>query len=143
MSICPYDQLESGLVPYWMPRSDRSQLELFSLLRDKAGRGARVRESYTAESIREWLRDEYEIALESRPDVETLKDSMRACGALLLQSKHTFGETGVELPRGIVEEVLGWTRDSDEDDVAVLLDSAGAGKTVVMRDVLTSLESEG
>lgn len=142
ISISPHDQLENVLV-YWMPQSDRSQLELFSLLRDKAGRGARVRESYTAESIREWLRDEYKIVLESRPDVETLKDSMRACGALLLQSKHTFGETGVELRRGIVEEILGWTRSSDEDNVAVLLDSAGAGKTVIMRDVLTSLESEG
>jgi len=142
ISISPHDQLESGIVPYWMPKSNRSQLELFSLLRDKAGRGARVRESYTAESIRECLRDEYEIVLESRPDVETLKDSMRACGALLLQSRHTFGETGIELPRGIVEEILVWTRNSDEDNVAVLLDSAGAGKTVVMRNVLTSLESE-
>lgn len=143
ISISPHDQLESGIVPYWMPKSNRSQLELFSLLRDKAGRGARVRESYTAESIREWLRDEYEIVLESHPGVETLKDSMRACGALLLQSRHTFGETGIELPRDIVEEILSWTRNSDEDNVAVLLDSAGAGKTVVMRDVLTSLESEG
>lgn len=31
ISICPYDQLESGLVPYWIPQSNRSQLELLRL----------------------------------------------------------------------------------------------------------------
>jgi len=143
VSILPNDLLESVIVPHWIPRSNRTQIELFSILRDKAGQGAKFRDSYTAESIREWLWGDYEITFQSRPDVETLKSSMRACGALLLQSKHTFGETGIELRRGIVEEVLSWIRGSDDENVAVLLDSAGTGKTVIMREVLTSLEFEG
>jgi hypothetical protein len=82
------------------------------------------------------------IDLTTPPDVASLRTSVRLCGAVLRQHKSTFGSTGSHLPRGVVEEIVAWARGtSDEKNAAVLLDSAGMGKTVVMRDVLGALEA--
>lgn len=77
-------------------------------------------------------------------DIETLRTQVKACGALLRQHKHTIANTDEHLPREIVEEIVAWIQDPPEDQqVAMLVDQAGMGKTVVMRDVLYALESLG
>jgi len=78
------------------------------------------------------------------PDIGALRDAVEKCSALLRQHKHTIANTGEHLPREVVEEIVAWAQDPPkEQNVAMLLDQAGMGKTVVMRDVLCVLEELG
>jgi hypothetical protein len=87
------------------------------------------------------LLKEADIHIAAPPDVASLRVSVRLCGAVLRQHKSTLGNTGPHIPRSVVEEIVAWSRGaSDEGTAAVLLDSAGMGKTVVMRDAQGALE---
>jgi hypothetical protein len=136
--------IEQSMVPYWMPESNKPRWSLFSLLRDRVGGEARRRGWFTSRPLRESLRTRDKVLLVSPPDIGDLRASVEACGTLLKQHKHTFGNTERRLERGIVSEIVGWAQEApDKDNVAVLLDGAGMGKTVVMRDVLCGLEDAG
>src|SRR5215207_1135366 len=137
----PLQHIEQSMIPYWMPKTNIPQRSLFSLLRDRVGGEARVRGWFTSRALRESLQSRDQVLLVSPPDIGDLRASVRACGALLKQHKHTFGNTERRLERGIVGEIVRWAQEApDKDNVAVLLDGAGMGKTVVMRDVLRRLE---
>ncbi len=136
-------QIERDMAPYWMPQSDQQPITLFSLLRDRVGGEARHRGSFTSNSLHEFLAAN-DISLTAPPDLDVLCHSVRECGALLRQHKYTIGSTGKHLKRAVVEEIVAWAREtSAENSVAMLLDQAGMGKTVVMRDALCALENTG
>jgi hypothetical protein len=144
VEVWSLQHIEQSMVPYWMPESNKPRWSLFSLLRDRVGGEARHRGWFTSRPLRECLRTRDEVLLVSPPDIGELRASVRACGSLLKQHKHTFGNTERRLERGIVGEIICWAQEApDKDNVAVLLDGAGMGKTVVMRDVLCGLEDEG
>lgn len=144
VEVWPLQHIEQSMVPYWMPESNKPRWSLFSLLRDRVGGEARRRGWFTSRPLRESLRTRDEVLLVSPPDIGNLRESVRACGALLKQHKHTFGNTERRLEPGIVGEIVRWAQEApDKDNVAVLLDGAGMGKTVVMRDVLCGLEDAG
>jgi len=143
VEIWSLEQVERDLAPFWMPRSDRAPGELFRLLRDRVGGKARHRDSYTAEALRASLAAEGTPLIEP-PDIESLREAVRGCGALLRQHKCSIGRTGRHVGRDVVGEILAWAAQAATGDrVAMLLDRAGMGKTVVTRDVLCALEDAG
>ena len=78
-------------------------------------------------------------------DIESLKTAVYQCSALLRQQKNTFADTDFHVPREEVDQIVDWLLEDGETNknVAMLLDQAGMGKTVVMRDVLDKLEANG
>lgn len=135
--------IEDTLLPYWMPDSDALSMAVFGLLRDQVASEAARRGSFTASSVRQFL-EESGLGLRVPPDLDGLRSSVESCGALLRQHKANFGNTGPHIRRGVVDEIVAWAREtSDRENTAVLLDSAGMGKTVVMRGALEALETAG
>ncbi len=147
VEVWPLEHVEQSMVPYWMPGSNRPKRSLFSLLRDRVGGKARRRGWFTSAPLRESLRTRDEVVLHTPPEIADLRESVMACGAMLKQHKRTFGGTGVRLERGVVGEIVRWAQEAPDeegkDEVAVLLDGAGMGKTVVMGDILRGLEDAG
>lgn len=143
--IWPPAEIERFVVPGAMPASDRPAVELFRLLRDYAGEKARFRGTCTAEDVLAFLdHGGSGVRLIEPPDLEAVRDSVRSCGALLRQHPHTFASTRVHIPRAVVGEIAAWLESPPgQDTVGLLLDHAGGGKTVVMRDVLDALETQG
>ncbi len=137
-------EIERDLVPYWVPPTDRLQIELFRLLRDRVGGEARQRGTPTAEKVRASLAAEGNVVFVTQPGLDELREQVRACGAGLRQHKHSFGNTGRHLKRDITDSLVAWagraSTHGSQDNVAILLDQAGMGKTVVMHDVLLALE---
>jgi hypothetical protein len=75
---------------------------------------------------------------------EELKACVKACGAILQQHKHTFGNTDKHIRRTVIDDIICWAeKATGEDNLAFLLDQAGMGKTIVARDVLLELEGNG
>ena len=141
VEIWPLQHIEDALISTWMPESNVTPKALFGLLRDHAAKEAGRRGRFTSSSLRQLL-GESEIQITAPPSVAGLRASVRSCGAILRQHKSTLGNTGRHIPRGVVGEIVAWALDaSDEGNAAVLLDSAGMGKTVVMRDALETLEA--
>lgn len=143
VEIWSLTQIERDMVPHWMPPSNVLPIGLFRLLRDRVGGSARYRGAFDSASLRESLEAEG-TSLEIPPDIETLRVSVSGCGSLLRQHKYTFAGTGRHLKRRVVDEIIEWAQGASfEDRVAMLLDQAGMGKTVVARDVLCGLDDLG
>lgn len=139
----PLAHIERDLVPHWVPPADRPAPAVFRLLRDRVGGAARVRGTFEARPLRAALALDG-VTFAAAPDVHALRAAVRACGGLLRQHKATLGETHVHVPRAVAGEIAAWALDPQvERRVGLLLDHAGRGKTVVMRDVMLALEARG
>lgn len=147
VNIWLLEHIEQSMVPDHIPDSNRPKWSLFRLLRDRVGGEARRRGWFTSAALRKSLRTEDEVLLAVPPDAADLRESAKACGTLLKQHKHTFGDTGLSLERAVVGDIFHWALEGPDeegiDNVAVLLDGAGMGKTVVMSDVFRMLEGAG
>ncbi len=133
--------IEDYEVTRHIPLSNRSQSEIFSLLRDKVGGEARRKGTFTREQLCLEL-SETSVEIAAQPSVETLRQTVKMSGATLKGYKNNFGTTKIHLERGITAEIVQWTQgEIFENNFAVLLDQAGMGKTVVAQDVLLGLES--
>lgn len=144
VTIRDLEEIESTMVPEWMPSSNVSSLDLFQKLRDFVGGEARNRGFYTPAKIRAQLEDGGSIRLLSLPDITDLHTAIKACSAPLRLHRHTFAATGRSIKHDVVDDIIAWIQHSTEDNrLAVMLDQAGMGKTVVARDVLLGLEENG
>ena len=144
VDIWPLEYIERHLIHIWMPASNKTIKELFRLLRDRVGGAARRRRSFTADKLRTDLATEESVRFEAQPDLDELREVIKSCSAGLRQHKYTFANTGKHIERQIVGELVTWVRGSTgSENVAMLLDQAGMGKTVVSRDVLRALEDAG
>jgi ATPase family associated with various cellular activities (AAA) len=144
VDIWPLDYIERHLIHIWMPASNKSIKELFRLLRDRVGGAARRRRSFTADRLQNDLAAEDRVRFEAQPDSDELREIIKSCSAGLRQHKYTFANTGKHIERQIVGELVKWVHNSTpSENVAMLLDQAGMGKTVVARDVLRALEDAG
>lgn len=147
VEIRPLEDIERDMVPYWIPTSNKSQIELFRLLRDRVGGAGRKRGTFTADVLQLSLASESNIEFIIQPSLDDLREIVRACGSGLKQHKYNFGNTGVHLKRTVVATITTWAlqapRGDVKDNVSILLDRAGMGKTVVARDVLLDLEEAG
>lgn len=140
----PLSQVEGDWLPHWMPLASVEAHTLFRLLRDRVGSEARHRGTFTAPVLRANLQANNQVTFRVAPDMEALRAAVRGCGALLRLHKATIGRTGLHVSRGVVDEIADWALDPGvECRVGLLLDHAGRGKTVVMRDILAALEARG
>lgn len=138
-------QIERDQALLWMPASSNYLAHtLFRLLRDRVGGHARRRGSFDAIGLKGQLRSDDRVEFLESPNLALLRQSVRACGAVLLAYKHTLGATGRHLPRAVTGDIVAWAREATSDrQVGMLLDQAGAGKTVILRDALRALEDGG
>lgn len=149
VKLLALDDLEAERVRYWMPATNRSNIELFRLLRDRVGGKARVREEFVAGTLRQSLiKESPDLQFDVPLDIEQLKAALRASSALLRQHKHTISGVDQHIDRSVTKEIVDWAVQPEPPDsanraIAMLLDRAGMGKTVVMRDVLCQLEAQG
>ncbi|HEX2094842.1 MAG TPA: hypothetical protein VHG28_20755 [Longimicrobiaceae bacterium] len=144
VEIWPLLQVERDLVRTFMPATNQLPIVLFRLLRDRVGGEARRRGSFEARALRESLDREGGVEFRVPPDTDLLRAAVQAAGALLRQHKHTLGHTGIHLRRAAADDLASWALEPvGEHPVAMLLDQAGTGKTVVVRDVLALLEERG
>jgi hypothetical protein len=136
--------IERDLVPRWMPASTETSSNLFGLLRDRVGGNARQRITFDRETLLASLVDKdpsFRLTVVSDDDVAR---SANATTATLLSHRATFGNTRVHVQRPVVQELRAWLRTPESDGaVALLLDEAGAGKSVVMRDLVEQLADDG
>jgi len=134
-------QIERDLVALWMPASNESYQTVFRLLRDHVGEKGRQRGIFTLKILKLILLD-HEIIINT-PSIEITRTSIQRCNALLMQCRNTVASTGVFIKRVVVDKIVDWIKNTpDSDNVAVLLDQAGMGKTVVMRSVLSTLQHQ-
>lgn len=142
ISIFSLYQIEKDVLYYWIPRSNKLPIEFFRLLRDRVGGEARRRGIFTAPELVKSLKEESNIELSAPPTVEQLSEITKKCGAGLRQHKNSFGNTKIHLERKITDDITAWVNEKTEKNVAIILDQAGMGKTVVMRDVLEALDQQ-
>jgi hypothetical protein len=130
--------------PKWMPPSSKTAADLFRLLRDRVGGHARIRREYGRKELLASLQDEdSSFALSYVSDDEVAR-AVGACGALLSKHKAIFGDAAVHIQRGVVSEIAAWLQSGESPGtIAMVLDHAGAGKSVVMRDVVDRLSGSG
>lgn len=136
--------IEVDLVPRWMPPSTTTAIGLFRLLRDRVPGEATIRAEFDREALIRSLVDEdasFRLTMVSDADVAS---AAAATTALLRQHRATFGTTGHHLRRAVVDDILAWFGSPQtEGNVAMLIDDAGTGKSVVMRDVTERLAVDG
>jgi hypothetical protein len=145
VDIWTLEHLERDLSLVWMPTSNKTSRELFRLLRDKAGGGARYRKTFSRDELLYELSEESHVTLSKQPSVPELHEIVRGSGAVLRQHKDKFGNTGIHVEQQVVDEIVTWVLDESQDgqNVGVILDQPGMGKTVVARDTLLRLELKG
>ena len=142
IEVMPPNTIERDYVPVWMPKTNMKPIVLFHLLRDRVGGNARIRAEFTATTLRNLLLNEVDVLRFAKStSINQLRKSIRDCGAVLLQHKHTLGKTGHHIVRPIVKDIVNWIEGNNDfqKNVSMLIDDAGMGKTVVLHDVLVDL----
>lgn len=146
IEIHPSQTLERDVIALWMPATNYATITLFRLFRDKVGGESRIRGELTSNSLQNQLISENQnLTFLKPPEIEELRVSIKSCSSFLRQHKSTIGNTGFHFSRNIVNDVFEWTINSKDDlkSVAILVDQAGIGKTVVLQDIQNELESNG
>jgi hypothetical protein len=146
VEIHPFERIERDESVLWMPETNGYPVNLFRLLRDRVGGASRIRGEFTADPLRVSLKSESPGLAFSKPqDIGVLKETIKASSSLLRHHKCTVGNTGIHISRIIVKEAINWITNSSDDtkNLAMLIDQAGTGKTVVLHDIQLDLESKG
>jgi hypothetical protein len=132
--------IERDLIPLWMPSTSHPQTIVFRLLRDRVARHASTRREFTRDHLLASLENEDSSFSLSRITEVEIADAVTACGAVLEHHKASFGSTNGHLSRTIVGDIAAWLQSAESaGTIALVLDDAGAGKSVVMRDVANTL----
>ena len=143
VQIVTREQIERDLIYHWMPASTITRVTLFRLLRDRVGGEARIRAEFHKDTLLQSLMDEDRSFLLTAVSDTDIERAVAACSASLKSYRSTFGKTGRHLGRPVVDEVRQWLSSPEsEGTIAMLLDEAGAGKSVVMSDLLNRLAAD-
>ncbi len=137
--------IKRDLVPHWMPQTNKPQMIIFRLLRDRVGGKAKVRGEFFSLQLRESLRSELpDLVFATPTDIEHLRDAIQSCSSQLRQQRCTIAYTDHHIKRDTVDEIINWLKSESDFDknVSILLDQAGMGKSVVLHDVLCELENQ-
>lgn len=97
VELTTMEEIERDLVPHWIPESNKMQMELFRLLRDRVGRAGRVRDSFTLENLCESLKMESDVIFRHQPFdrrsfTETAKDGAGVNSTLVERVKEASSE---------------------------------------------------
>lgn len=143
VEIYTINRIEEDLVPHWIPSSSVSPKHLFRIFRDFVGGESRVRGTFLTDLVAKRLFEEDQISLKNQFSDDDLKAVIRDCTATIKQYKNTFGNTNCHIRRQITDEIIEWLCNSNSDErFSVLLDQAGMGKTVLVRDLVELLEKK-
>lgn len=124
-----------------MPESNLAPSTLFSLLRDRVGILAKIRFSHTADNLNKWLIDQG-ISISKSVPFDELRSAVYSTSSILRHQKNTIGKTGKHINRTDSRDIANWLIESTEkESIGILLDQAGTGKTVLIREILHELES--
>jgi hypothetical protein len=121
-------------------------VSVFAFLKARLPEDARRRIELFPDEVRRWLESEHGVRLAAPPPLAELHQAVVRCSAVLRGQRNQMGRTGRHLPRATTKEILDWLLTPpfvSADNVALLLDGAGKGKTVVLRDVLEAVEARG
>lgn len=145
IQVLPIDAIEQDRLRDWMPHSNQLPNTIFCFLRDSVGEAAKVRKEIQTNSLKELLKDKFPgLVLDAPPDLELMREEIKGSSALLAQYQNTISGTGIHIRQNIVDDILDWLLDESQQEsdknTSMLLDSAGMGKTVVIRDVLLELQ---
>lgn len=146
VEIHPIESIERDELVFWMPNTNIFPITLFRLLRDRVGGASRIRGEFTAHPLFNSLTSENPTLVFSKPqDISELKETIKAASSLLRHQKYTVGNTGIHIRRNIICEIVDWIIQTSDDtkNLAMLIDQAGSGKTVVLHDVQIDLEEKG
>lgn len=144
IEIMPLQSIERDRLRDWMPHTNRTHLELFRVLRDRVGGEARVKGTFTAPSLRkDLIAESPDLKFEEPVDLASMRLEIKQCGALLRQVQNTISGTNIHIKVDVAERISDWLLDDSytEKNVSMLLDQAGMGKTVVMREILENIEN--
>ena len=142
--LWPLEDIEHDMSANWIPESTLPLASVFACFRDYAGTTSSRRKRLTAPFLTSYLREQHGIRFRTQPETTALRAALRGCSGFLRQQIHTIAGTDRHIDRAIVQDIVTWIcDDSGKDRVAMLLDQAGVGKTVVMHDVLLALEEQG
>jgi hypothetical protein len=124
-----------------LPECNSDPRTLFKILRDRAGEKSRVRGIFTAAELVRILEAEDNIIFKRQMDIVDLQAVIKSCNGLLRQTKRTIGRTKININRTVVGDIMNWIQLIPKDNnVAVLLDQAGMGKSAVMGELVENLE---
>jgi len=146
VEVHPLRNIERDELVFWMPNTNVYPVTLFRLLRDHVGGASRIRGEFTAYPLYNSLISEIPTLIFSKPqDIGEIKQKIKAASSLLRHHKNTVGNTGIHIRRNIVSEIVDWIIETSDDtkNLAMLIDQAGSGKTVVLHDVQIDLEEKG
>lgn len=138
------EDIENERVDFYMPAGSHKPLTLFRLLVFYALSHAKNRASFTASELRNALKNEHpDLVFDIPPNIKVLRMGISKMNAVLLQHPHQMGQSGIEIERAVVNDIVTWAiaPDDGEQKIGILLNHAGEGKTVVMRGVLTRLQA--
>ena len=144
IEIMPLQTIERDRLRDWMPHTNRTHIELFRVLRDRVGGEARVKGTFTAPSLRkDLIAESPDLEFEEPVDLATMRLEIKQCGALLSQVQNTISGTNIHIKMDVAERISSWLVDDSytEKNLSMLLDQAGMGKTVVMREILENIEN--
>lgn len=145
IDIMSLDHCEEFIVPHAIPSTNQKPNVLFRILRDLVATKARVRGTFNSLELKTFLKKEIpDLIFKLPPDINTIKSEIRNINGLLLQHKHNFGSTDIHVQRPLVKGIVDWLETAPDDkNTSILLDQAGMGKSVIMRDVLLEAEKRG
>jgi hypothetical protein len=144
VEIWGLEHIQRDVSTVWMPASSKPSSELFKLLRDTAAEGARYRRAFARGQLVEELRQRADLSFSSQPALADLRAAVRAKSAVLRQHKSSFGSTSVHIDQPVVADIINRVRDATvADNLGVILDQPGMGKSVIARDVLLQLDGTG
>lgn len=124
----------------YMPESNQSAELLFTSIVGKVNLQSKDRHSYTKENLKEWL-EENNIKIADSISLVKLRESMYSCNSIMRHQNNTLAKINHHLPRDTSKEISNWLLDMEnQNSIGILLDQAGSGKTVVMKEVLIELE---
>lgn len=140
----PLTQIERELAPQWMPEISDKYVPIFDLLRSCVDRIENIPGSFRAHNLRSSLEQEHPgLHFVTPIDIEAVRRATKNAGSLLRQHRHTIGSARIHIPRPVVDDIVLWAQREVESskNVALLVDQAGMGKTVVLHDVMCVLQS--
>ncbi|MFD2170556.1 NACHT domain-containing protein [Tumebacillus lipolyticus] len=138
----PRELVEGAQMVYEMPESNHTPSALFSLLRDHVGGEAIIRGTHTNEALQDWLQDK-NIIISKSVSSEELRSAIYSSSSTMRHHPNIIGRTGKHLERDTTKAITKWLLETtDQESVGVLLDQAGTGKSVLIREILEDLERQ-
>ena len=137
--------IQRDLVPVWMPESNKHPIEFFRQLRDVVAEKSTHRGVFNALRLREILLSEIPgLVFKTSEDIASMRNAIQDCSSQLRQQKCTISNTNCHVESDTVHKIVTWVKGEFEFDnnVSILLDQAGMGKSVVLHDVLSELEKQ-